>query len=141
MRFFDSAVVMFNLTINGLNMLGISLTIAGGAYYSYVEYRSKQVRCNGSIAISSGGIVSSASDPPQITHNIYYEKKSPLPTASIHFFEDAQTANHNSNQSQQNQIQNQRQQHYNGNTEKNTYHRKTNSLAVFREFQYPRHQQ
>ena len=34
--------MIFNLTINGLNLLGITSTIAGGAYYSYVEYTNKQ---------------------------------------------------------------------------------------------------
>lgn len=35
------AVILFNLAINGTNLLGIGLTILGGAYYSYIEYRSK----------------------------------------------------------------------------------------------------
>jgi len=35
------SVLIFNLSINRLNMFGISVTMAGGAYYSYVEYQSK----------------------------------------------------------------------------------------------------
>lgn len=41
------AVFIFNLTINGLNLLGITSTIAGGAYYSYVEYTNKQEQQKG----------------------------------------------------------------------------------------------
>lgn len=34
--------MIFNLHINFINFLGIALTIAGGAFYSYVEYAAKQ---------------------------------------------------------------------------------------------------
>jgi hypothetical protein len=35
------AVFVFDLHINFINFLGIALTIAGGAFYSYVEYSGK----------------------------------------------------------------------------------------------------
>lgn len=34
-------MAIFHLRIDGLNALGISITMAGGAYYSYVEYMAK----------------------------------------------------------------------------------------------------
>ena len=41
MRVCCRAVFVFDLHINFINFLGIALTIAGGAFYSYVEYSSK----------------------------------------------------------------------------------------------------
>ncbi|KAI0795512.1 triose-phosphate transporter family-domain-containing protein [Abortiporus biennis] len=38
------AVSLFNLTITPTNALGISITLAGGAYYAWVEYASKRDR-------------------------------------------------------------------------------------------------
>lgn len=34
--------MIFNLHINFVNFVGIALTIAGGAFYSYVEFSAKQ---------------------------------------------------------------------------------------------------
>jgi len=38
------AVSLFNLTITRLNAIGISITLAGGAWYAWVEYRTKRER-------------------------------------------------------------------------------------------------
>lgn len=38
----NSAVILFNLKITTINLLGIALTISGGAYYTYVEYQTKK---------------------------------------------------------------------------------------------------
>lgn len=38
------AVVIFNLSISGMNALGILLTLIGGAWYASVEYREKKAR-------------------------------------------------------------------------------------------------
>ena len=38
------AVVIFNLSISGMNALGILLTLVGGAWYATVEYREKKAR-------------------------------------------------------------------------------------------------
>lgn len=38
------AVVIFNLSISGMNALGILLTLLGGAWYASVEYREKKAR-------------------------------------------------------------------------------------------------
>ncbi|KAK9898335.1 TPT-domain-containing protein [Cystobasidium minutum MCA 4210] len=73
------AVVLFNLTINGVNLIGISLTIAGGAYYSYVEYKSKQkpVPAGVSSAPPLSPAAIGVSSTPMDGH--YYEKLSPRP--------------------------------------------------------------
>ena len=36
------SVSLFNLTITATNALGITLTLAGGAWYAWVEYEEKQ---------------------------------------------------------------------------------------------------
>lgn len=38
------AVVIFNLVITPTNMIGILLTIGGGAWYAFVEYAEKNKR-------------------------------------------------------------------------------------------------
>ncbi|KAG6380184.1 triose-phosphate transporter family-domain-containing protein [Boletus reticuloceps] len=38
------AVVIFNLSISGMNALGILLTLIGGAWYASVEFREKKAR-------------------------------------------------------------------------------------------------
>lgn len=48
------AVFIFNLQINFINFLGIALTIAGGAFYSYVEYSSKAKTATSSLSNGAG---------------------------------------------------------------------------------------
>lgn len=38
------AVTIFNLSISGMNALGILFTLIGGAWYASVEYREKKAR-------------------------------------------------------------------------------------------------
>lgn len=38
------AVVIFNLSISGMNALGILLTLVGGTWYASVEYQEKRAR-------------------------------------------------------------------------------------------------
>jgi hypothetical protein len=35
-------MTIFNLTITGMNALGILLTLMGGAWYAFVDYREKK---------------------------------------------------------------------------------------------------
>jgi hypothetical protein len=151
-----SAVVIFNLSINGTNLLGIMSTIAGGAYYSYVEYKAKQstgkVPLGGassalSIPLLSGpssssdmlGVHSGASLPYP-----YYEKLSPLPMeGSSNPFAEAQNQSTKLQQARRNEEYYQSQQQHLQKDEiisaaaANAYHRKVDSLAAFREFTYP----
>jgi len=41
------AVVIFSLSISGMNALGIILTLVGGGWYANVEYREKRARARG----------------------------------------------------------------------------------------------
>ncbi|CAD6574883.1 MAG: UAA transporter [Cyphobasidiales sp. Tagirdzhanova-0007] len=118
------AVLIFNVAINRVNLLGISSTIAGGAYYSYIEYKSKRPRLSISLSDTSLHLGN-----PAFPHT-YYEKKSPLPTTSENPMEQAQY-----------QAQAQAQTQNGSHGEDCSYHRRTNSLTVFREFQYPRQPQ
>lgn len=118
------AVVLFNLTINGVNLIGISLTIAGGAYYSYVEYKSKQGPSPAGVSSApplSPAALSHSGSPGDRHH--YYEKLSPRPDQYSNPFlsvaQDVQTP----------------PRHVTVETEKNNMHRRGNSLASF---QYPR---
>lgn len=83
------AVVIFNLAINGVNLFGIALTIAGGAYYSYVEYQSKTQRTAASTTLFPA--TQEAAQPLLQPDSLYvhdeYEKakKSPLPRDESHF--------------------------------------------------------
>lgn len=38
----SQAVYLFNLSVTMMNLLGISLTLGGGAWYAHVEYTQKQ---------------------------------------------------------------------------------------------------
>jgi hypothetical protein len=71
--FLSRAVLIFDLSINGVNLIGIASTICGGAWYSYIEYQSKT---------KSGPIVgaSISSQPMLPTHSassVLSEKDSP----------------------------------------------------------------
>jgi hypothetical protein len=47
--------MIFDLHINFVNFLGIALTIAGGAFYSYVEYSAKQQNAqSGTVSPTAG---------------------------------------------------------------------------------------
>ena len=35
-------MAIFNLSVSGANALGIAMTIAGGAWYAWVEYEEKE---------------------------------------------------------------------------------------------------
>lgn len=117
------AVVLFNLTINGVNLIGISLTIIGGAYYSYVEFNSRK-------APAAGVSLAPPLSPAAIGHSgspadnqYYYEKLSPRPEQYTNPFlsvnQDVQTP----------------PRHMAAENEKNNMHRRANSFAGF---QYPR---
>lgn len=118
------AVVLFNLSINGVNLIGILLTIAGGAYYSYVEYKSRQKPTP--LGVSNAPPLSPAaighSGSPQET-NYYYEKLSPRPE---HYSNPFLAVNQNVQTPPR---------HMAVQGEKNNMHRRGNSLAGF---QYPR---
>lgn len=119
------AVILFNLTINGVNLIGISLTIAGGAYYSYVEYKSKQsptpagVSSAPPLSPAAVGMTPSAGD-----NHHYYEKLSPRPDQYSNPFlsvdQNVQTPPRHNAMAE---------------SEKSSMHRRGNSLAGF---QYPR---
>jgi uncharacterized membrane protein len=118
------AVVLFNLTINGVNLIGISLTIAGGAYYSYVEYKSKQG--SAPAGISSAPPLSPAAGSSSLlgSNGHYYEKLSPRPDQISNPFLALQQSTPASSS-----------RHLQGEGEERTMHRRGNSLAGF---QYPR---
>lgn len=144
-------MIIFNLVINGTNLVGIALTIAGGAYYSYIEYQSKQARAAG-VALPPPsplpGTPSAMSlSLPGAGRHAYYEKLSPLPTESKNVFLDAQEQQRQQQQQDSDtglarpsgraEVEQETAREAKLN-EKAAYHRKQNSLAVFREFQYPR---
>ena len=60
------AVVIFNLHINFVNLMGIALTILGGAWYSYIEVmsRGKAAPAGGAGTGSGTGPISTAQSSP-----------------------------------------------------------------------------
>lgn len=121
------AVVLFNLTINGVNLIGISLTIIGGAYYSYVEYKSKQSPTPVGVSIAPPLSPAALGNAGPSADGHYYEKLSPRPDQYSNPFltvdQSVQTP----------------PRHLSADNEKNSMqHRRGNSLAGF---QYPRKDQ
>lgn len=125
------AVVLFNLTINGVNLIGISLTIAGGAYYSYVEYKSKQTPTPA--GVSNAPPLSPAalgvSSTPMDGH--YYEKLSPRPDQYTNPFLSIDNMQNNNTQTPPRQQKHAGMSTSSTNNEKNTMHRRGNSLAGY----------
>ena len=49
-------MAIFNLSVSRMNALGIAVTIAGGAWYAWVEYEEKMRRCSISTSNATSGV-------------------------------------------------------------------------------------
>lgn len=80
-----SSVVIFHLSITGLHLFGVAVTISGGAYYSYVEYTTKHGP--GKAGLSQGQqqrdlpryapLPGEAGDPDMVDGTVQREERTP----------------------------------------------------------------